>query len=66
MARWETDIDNSTEMMRCSVCGNRVIKAPYLLAIGTKAMRCPYCGERMENGKVVEWPIVRLGKRRTE
>lgn len=47
-AHWVNETDNGAEMMACSNCGCRVIKKPYLLAVGTSANRCPYCGAVME------------------
>lgn len=53
--RWKNEIDTGTEMMACSVCGARVVKQPYISAVGSKGYAyCPYCGARMDLDEVTE------------
>ena len=47
--KWISEIDTGEEMLKCSVCEARVIKAHYEKAVGTEGFKhCPYCGARME------------------
>ncbi len=47
--KWISEIDTAEEMLKCSVCEARVIKAHYEKAVGTEGFKhCPYCGARME------------------
>ena len=49
---WKNEIDTGAEMMACSVCGARVVKLPYISAVGRKGYAyCPYCGAKMEGEK---------------
>lgn len=52
--RWKNEIDTGSEMMACSVCGARVIKKPYISAVGTNGYAyCPYCGTFMDNAEEI-------------
>lgn len=58
-SRWVIDIDTECQMLRCELCGNRVIRQWYDRAVGNQGFRhCPYCGKLMANDQkmIVPWP----------
>lgn len=55
MARWISEYDNGTEMLRCSYCDARVIADHYKKAVGLNGYQhCPYCGTLMDIPKQVQ------------
>lgn len=58
-SRWEIDIDNDLQMLRCKSCGARAIRIWYDRAVGGYGFKhCPYCGKSMGNWQkmIVPWP----------
>lgn len=58
-SRWEVDIDNGSQMLRCESCDCRVTRKWYDLAVGDRGFQyCPYCGKKMVNSAkmIVPWP----------
>ena len=45
--KWEHEIDTGARMLKCSLCGRRVIERWYRMAVGDNADKCPYCGAKM-------------------
>ena len=58
-SRWVIETDNDCQMLKCEVCGCRIIRRWYDRAVGDRGYEyCPYCGKKMGNaGKMVmPWP----------